>query len=72
MEITASKIDKGASKLDRLLVWLRNASRFHYRLMARFIESRGWVAFYLEDDCRVCRNVCWMELYQQEQNRRIK
>ncbi len=62
-----SKIDRGANTLDRILVWLRNARSIHHRLMANYIRKRGWVAFYLEGDARVCKNVCWLKEYQQKE-----
>ena len=53
--------------MDKLLVWLRNATHFHERMMMRFLQKRGWVVFYLmPDDVRICRgDTCWMKLYQQ-------
>ncbi len=65
-----SKIDKGANMPDSVLVWLRNARSIHHRLMANYIRKRGWVAFYLEEDARVCKGVCWLKLYQQEENKK--
>ena len=41
------------------------------RWMMRFLRRRGWVVFYLDEVARHCgeRQVCWVELYQQEQKR---
>lgn len=53
--------------MENLKVWLRNARNAHHRWMARFLEKRGWVVFYLEDEFRTCSNdLCWLKLYQQE------
>lgn len=47
--------------------WLtHNASTAHHRLMARYLERRGWVVFYLEEEHRTCLpGLCWLQLYQQ-------
>lgn len=56
--------------MDRFLVWLRNASMVHHRVMAKFLRSRGWVVFYLEERARVCdQGNCWLKLYQSEEAR---
>jgi len=35
--------------------------------MARFLQKRGWVVFYLEEQHRVCRkDMCWLKLYEQQ------
>lgn len=53
--------------LQNLKVWLRNTRNTHHKWMARFLEKRGWVVFYLEDEHRKCSNdLCWLKLYQQE------
>jgi hypothetical protein len=59
--------------MKKLRVWLHNASHFHERIMSRFLRSRGWVVFYLEEQARDCNGgVCWMKLYQEsEQYRRV-
>lgn len=52
--------------MSRLLIWLRNATHFHERMMMRFLRKRGWIVFYLDEQSRVCRgNTCWIKLYQQ-------
>ncbi len=57
--------------MDKILVWFRNALTFHHRLAARFLRSRGWVVFYLEERARTCSpGNCWLELYQQEEKKR--
>ena len=51
--------------MEKIKVWLRNARSIHHRLMANFLRRRGWVAFYLEEECRACNGgVCWLQLYQ--------
>lgn len=32
--------------------------------LARYLERRGWVVFYLDEEARKCRAVCWMDEYQ--------
>jgi len=54
--------------MNDLTVFISNASRFHHRLMARFLRRRGWVAFYLEPEARkCCDDFCWLKLYESEQ-----
>ena len=61
------KTDKGASRINKILVWLHNFRSIHHRLMAVFLENRGWVVFYLEEESRTCKadDFCWLKLYQQ-------
>ena len=54
---------------NRFWHWLRhNASSAHHRLMQRYLERRGWVVFYLDEQARDCTDhrYCWMQLYQQQ------
>ncbi len=55
----------------RLLVAARNSRSFHHRIMARFLERRGWVCFYLEEQARTCRDqgTCWLGLYEEGRKR---
>ena len=32
--------------------WLRNLKNLHHRLMMRYLQKRGWVVFYLEEEQR--------------------
>lgn len=49
--------------------WLtHNASSAPNRVMARYLRRRGWVVFYLEEQCRQCSDGpsgCWLHLYVQ-------
>jgi hypothetical protein len=50
--------------------WFRNALTFHHRLMAHYLEKRGWVTFYLDENSRKCgKGICWLKLYQDEKKR---
>lgn len=51
----------------RLMVWLRNFRHIHHRMMARFLRKRGWVVFYLEEQVRECKGMCWLKLYKTEE-----
>ena len=55
-----------------LLVAIRNARHIHERIMARFLERRGWCVFYLEEYARHCHipGTCWLDLYEQERKRK--
>lgn len=46
--------------------WLtHNASSSHERVLAGFLQRRGWVVFYLDPAHRECRgNVCWLQCYK--------
>lgn len=50
-----------------LLLTIRNGRHFHERIIARFLEKRGWCVFYLEEYARHCskQGTCWLELYEQ-------
>ena len=51
---------------EKILVWLRNATHFHHRVMMRYLQKRGWVVFYLEEENRGCNgDTCWLHLYEQ-------
>jgi hypothetical protein len=54
---------------NKFYTWLKDAPSFHHRLMARYLQRRGWVVFYLEPQARKCGDVCWLRLYESEQNR---
>ena len=41
---------------------------WHHRVLARYLERRGWVVFYLEDN-NDCRQFCWLRLYREERQR---
>jgi hypothetical protein len=45
------------------------------RLMARYLERRGWVVFYLEPHSRSCgpqcRGFCWLREYEADKRRRV-
>ena len=55
-----------AKKESRRVFW-NNAKSFHHRLMARFLRKRGWVAFYLDEEARQCKGMCWLGLYQENE-----
>lgn len=40
------------------------------RWMATWLRRRGWVCFYLDDQARSCRSLCWLDLYQADEKRR--
>jgi len=58
-----------------LAAWLflhaRNIRHFHERIMARFLERRGWCVFYLEERARNCpdQGSYWLSLYEQGRKR---
>ena len=52
------------------MVYLRNLLHIHHRIMAKFLRKRGWVVFYLEEQARECKDMCWLKLYLSEQVRR--
>ena len=50
------------------MTWLKNFLKIHHRIMARFLQKRGWVVFYLEEEARTCgKDMCWLKLYLAEQ-----
>ena len=54
-------------KKEKRRVFLENMKSFHHRIVARFLRKRGWVAFYLEEEARTCKDMCWLKLYQSEE-----
>jgi len=52
--------------MENIMVWVRNALTSHHRVAARFLERRGWVVFYLPEESRECKDMCWLELYKSE------
>jgi len=52
---------------EKIMVWIRNALTFHHRVAARFLRRREWVVFYLPEDQRECKDMCWLKLYGEEQ-----
>lgn len=52
--------------MKEFLTRLRNAKSFHHRLMMNYLRKRGWVVFYLEEEARECKNMCWLKLYKKE------
>jgi hypothetical protein len=52
--------------MKKFFTWLTNAKHFHHRLMMNYLRKRGWVVFYLEDNTRDCKNMCWLKLYKEE------
>lgn len=56
--------------LEKIKVWIRNASITHHVAMAKFLRRRGWVVFYLPEDQRECkRGSCWLRLCKSEQKK---
>ena len=54
--------------IERINVWIRNTLTFHHRVVARFLQQRGWVVFYLPEEQRLCAEdgVCWLSVYEGE------
>lgn len=46
-----------------------NISTMHHRWMMRYLIRRGWVCFYLEEQSRDCRGVCWLQLWKTEEGK---
>lgn len=46
---------------------LNNIKTFHHRIMMRYLQKRGWVVFHLPKESRVCNDMCWLKL-SEEQN----
>ena len=57
---------------ERWRVWFTNILSVHHRWMMRYLQRRGWVVFYLDEQSRQCNAVCWMESYQQSLEPEIK
>ena len=54
--------------MNKLKTWFRNSLTFHHRIMMRYLQKRGWVVFYLEEQARTCNGgVCWLSLYQSQE-----
>lgn len=54
--------------MRRFWFWLtHNASSAHHRLLAHYLQRRGWVVFYLEnqEEQLRCHPGCFAELYRQ-------
>lgn len=52
------------------MIW-NNVITTHHRWMANFLRKRGWVVFYLDEQCRQCNGgVCWLSLYEQGEKQR--
>lgn len=34
-------------------------------VFARYLQRRGWVVFYLDEDIRTCKDLCWLQLYEE-------
>ena len=48
------------------MIW-NNVLTIHHRWMMRYLQKRGWVVFYLDEEVRRCgKGVCWLDLYQHE------
>ncbi len=48
-------------------MWLRNISMIPQRMMMRYLRSRGWIVFWLDEVSRKCNgDICWLKLYQEE------
>lgn len=47
-------------------MWLQQLAR-------RYLERKGWIVFWLDEDCRQCQPNrpmgCWLELYLQDRKR---
>jgi hypothetical protein len=55
--------------IDRIIVWLKNLPGTPARWMARYLRRHGWVAFYLDEEQRICNTgTCWLKLYQSSES----
>ena len=45
---------------------LENIKTFHHKIMMRYLRKRGWVVFYLDEEVRECKDMCWLKLYKEE------
>lgn len=68
---------------ESLRVQLRNSTSWLNRRLAKYLQRRGWVVFYLDPDCRKCipRNdgadrrlpaVCWLAIYEEGRKQGVK
>lgn len=51
--------------MEALFTYLKNAKTFHHKLMMQYLRNRGWVVFYLEEQNRECKDICWLKLYKE-------
>ncbi len=63
------EVQKNMKKESRR-VFFKNFKTIHHRIVARFLRKRGWVVFYLEEEARKCKDMCWLKLYQDEEKRK--
>ena len=57
----------------KLKTWIINLPNLPNLLMAKYLKKRGWVAFYLEEQCRTCNDgTCWLRLYEDSEGRRTR
>ncbi len=56
---------------EYLFVKMQNLRHTHERILARFLERRGWVVFYLDKQARTCdgQRTCWLGLYEQSRRK---
>jgi hypothetical protein len=42
------------------------------RLLARYLQKRGWVVFWLDGEhkCNRAAGICWLEIYESEMRRK--
>jgi len=38
--------------IESVKVYLENLKSFHHRIMMRYLQKRGWVVFYLDEEHR--------------------
>jgi len=50
--------------MENIKTWFSNAKTVHHRIMMNYLRKRGWVVFYLPKKNRVCRDMCWLKLYE--------
>ena len=55
-------------KVEDIKIWLHNVRYFPHKMMAKFLRKRGWVVFYLEEQSRECKGVCWLDAYKSTQH----
>ena len=68
MEPKSASVNQNPNPLSAyLLTVARNLRSSPQRVVARWLERRGWCVFYLEDQARTCngQGVCWLSLYEQ-------
>jgi hypothetical protein len=59
-------------EMSKFEMRLRNLLMLPQRIMMRYLRSRGWVVFWLDEQARFCKssNDCWLKLYQNEMLRK--